>query len=108
MRSRTEIFDEASRKRGPPEPTDGLDPSKRQRLVANVPPTIPRVEISPLTPGPHTVAELFTATDDEGLKAFDVGILPADLVVKIGVTILSSLDRGVFDHTINVSTSYPS
>jgi symplekin len=107
MRTRNDIFDEASRKRGPPEPTDGLDPAKRQRLAANIP-NAPqqRVHIPPLTPGPHTIAELFTVTDDEALKAFDVGILPAELVVKIGATILSKLDSAVFNQTLNVSLAW--
>jgi symplekin len=103
MRSRTEIFDEANRKRGPPEPIDGLDPAKRQRLGADVSSTPPnQLHIPPLTPGPHTVAELFTLNVDESVKGFDVSQMPEDLVVKIGISILSRVDAGTFNQAINV------
>ncbi|KAH8593630.1 hypothetical protein B0O99DRAFT_626710 [Bisporella sp. PMI_857] len=100
-RSRTEIFEEASRKRGPPEPTNGLDTTKRQKLgvqVAKQPAA--RLYIPPLTPGPHTIAELFTITTDAALKGFDVSQLPEDLVVKIGVTILQKLDADTLSQAI--------
>lgn len=102
MRSRAEIFEETSRKRGPPEPTDGLDATKRQRLGANIQTAASRVHVPPLKPGLHSIADLFTVTIDEGLKAFDVSQLSEDLVVKIGVTILSKLDNDVLNQTINV------
>jgi symplekin len=86
MRSRSDIFDEASRKRGPPEPTDGLD-------------------VPPLTPGSHTIAELYTVTTDDALKAFDVSQLSEDLVVKIGITILQRIDADTLNQAIEVSTS---
>lgn len=103
MRSRTEIFDDASRKRGPPEPVDGLDAAKRQRLGAQIPAAPVSVHIPPLSPGPHTIAELFTATGDEALKSFDVSQLSQDLVVKISVTILSKIDPGTINQTVEVS-----
>ena len=104
MRSRSEIFDETSRKRGPPEPTDGLDLAKRQKLGAMVPYSAGnRLQIPPLTPGPHTIAELFTVTSDEALKNFDVGQLSEDLVVKIGITILQRIDPETLEQTVNVS-----
>jgi symplekin len=106
MRSRTEIFDEANRKRGHPEYIDGMDPSKRQKLgaqglnaVAN------RLHVPPLTPGPHSIGELFTITTDDALKAFDVAQLSEDLVVKIGVTILQRLDSDLLNQAIDVSAS---
>jgi hypothetical protein len=104
MRSRHEIFDEASRKRGPPEPIDGLDAAKRQKLGAQMPTTVPKFHVPPLKPGPHTVAELFTVTPDEGLKAFDVSQLSEDLVVKIGITILQKLDADTLNQAIEVCT----
>ncbi|TVY53795.1 mRNA cleavage and polyadenylation specificity factor complex subunit pta1 [Lachnellula cervina] len=100
MRSRNEIFDEASRKRGPPEPTDGLDAAKRQKLAAQVPSATPRFHVPPLKPGPCTVAELFTVTTDEGLKAFDVSVLTQDLVVRIGITILQKLDTDTLNQAV--------
>ncbi|RFU34302.1 hypothetical protein B7463_g1980, partial [Scytalidium lignicola] len=101
MRSRTEIFDEASRKRGPSEPIDGLDPAKRQRLSAQGPSTPVAIHIPPLAPGPHTIAELFTVTGDEALKAFDVSQLSQDLVVKISVTILSKIETATINQAVD-------
>jgi symplekin len=103
MRSRSDIFDEASRKRGPPEPTDGLDAAKRQKLGAQM--SAPRFHVPPLTPGSHTMAELYTVTTDDALKAFDVSQLSEDLVVKIGITILQRIDADTLNQAIEVSTS---
>jgi symplekin len=103
MRSRTEIFDDVNRKRGLAEPIDGLDPAKRQRLGANAFSTPPNhLHIPPLAPGPRTVAELFTLNVDESVKGFDVSQMPEDLVVKIGISILSRVDAGTFNQAINV------
>jgi len=103
MRSRTEIFDEATRKRGPPEPVDGLDSAKRQRLDAMVTSTTAsRLHIPALTPGLHTIAELFTISTEEGLKTFDVSVLPEDIIIKITATILSRVDDNTFSQAINV------
>ena len=103
MRSRTEIFDESSRKRGPSEPTDGLDPAKRQKLGAQINNSTQNpLHVSPLTPGPHTVAELFTITTDEALRAFDVAMLSEDLVVKIGITILQRINTDTLNQAVEV------
>jgi symplekin len=102
MRSRTEIFDEASRKRGPPEPVDGLDSAKRQKLGAQVPVPAPKFHVPPLTPAPHSIAELFTVTTDEGLKTFDVSQLSEDLVVKISIIILQKLDTETLNQAVQV------
>jgi symplekin len=106
MRSRNEIFDEATRKRAAPELVDGGDSAKRQRLGQNAnPPTGPaRLNILPLGPGKHTIAQLFTVTEDTGLKGFDVSQLSEDLVTKIGVSILSKLDSGLLNQAISVGT----
>ncbi|KAG9234339.1 hypothetical protein BJ875DRAFT_461740 [Amylocarpus encephaloides] len=100
MRSRNEIFDEASRKRGPPEPTNGLDAAKRQKLGGPVPAPVPKFHVPPLAPGPHTIAQLFTVTTDEGLKAFDVSLLNEDLVVKIGISILQKLNADTLKQAV--------
>ena len=100
-RSRTEIFEEASRKRGPPEPTDGLDAAKRQKLDAQV--TKPKLYIPPFAPGPHTIAELFTITTDAALQTFDVSQLSDDLAVKIVVTILQRIDVDTLNQAVTVS-----
>lgn len=102
MRSRSEIFDESTRKRGPPEPTDGLDMAKRQKLGAQIEPSVPKFHVPPLGVGTHTIADLFTVTTDDALKAFDVAQLPEDLVLKIGVTILQRLDVNTLNQAIEV------
>lgn len=108
MRSKTEIFDEANRKRGPPEPVDGMDPAKRQKLAAQVTSPAPnRLHVPPLTPGNHTIAELFTITTDEALKGFDVALLSEDLVVKIGITILQKIDANTVEQAISVGFVNP-
>lgn len=104
MRSKTEIFDEASRKRGPPDVADGLDPTKRQKLGAQInAPLQNLLHVPPLTPGSHTIAELFTITTDEALKAFDVAQLSEDLVVKIGVTILQRINADTLNQAVEVA-----
>lgn len=103
MRSKSDIFDEISRKRGPPEPIDGLDASKRQKLRAQITNTPPKFQVPPLAPGPHSVAELFTVTTDDALKAFDVAQIPEDLVVKIVITILQRIDSNTLNQAVEVS-----
>lgn len=100
MRSRTEIFEEANRKRGPPEPIDGLDSSKRQKLGAQVSVPAPKFHVPSLTPGVHTIAELFTVTTDEGLKTFDASQLSEDLIVKIGIIILQKIDTETLNQAV--------
>jgi symplekin len=105
MRSKTEIFDDSNRKRGPPDPTDGLDAAKRQKLGAQVkpPPAQNKLHIPPLSPGTHTIAELFTITPDKALTAFDVAQLSEDLVVKIGITILQRINADTLNQAVEVS-----
>jgi symplekin len=103
MRSRHEIFDEATRKRGPPEPTDGLDAAKRQKL-APMPVPVPKFNVPPLTPGPHTIAELFTISAEKGLESFDVSVLPEHIVVQIGITILQKLNADTLNQAVEVRT----
>lgn len=106
MRSRADIFDESTRKRGLPEPTDGLDAAKRQKLGAPIPKAVPRFHVPPLTPGPHTIAELFTVTTDEALKTFDVSQLSDDLVLKICVTIMQKIDAETLNQAVDVSLTF--
>ncbi|EEH10154.1 conserved hypothetical protein [Histoplasma capsulatum G186AR] len=88
--SRNDIFEEASKKRAlPTEPTDLVDSAKRARLGVDTP---PQLKIPPMPPGPNSFAQLFTLTDEAGLTSFDVKQLPADLIVKITVPVLSRVD----------------
>ena len=97
--ARIDIFDEGSRKRGPPsEPTDGLDNAKRVRLGADLP---SRLNPPPLPSGPTSIAQLFTLSDDEGLTSFDVTQLPIDLVVRITLPVLHQISQSSLDEAMN-------
>lgn len=102
---RQELFEEgAARKRGPPEPTDGLDGVKRARLGAQVDgqPSIP-----PLPPGPVSLAQMFTLTREEALKTFDVNLIPLDLIVKITLSVYQRLNASQLESTLNaIRTRY--
>ena len=100
MQSRLEMVDDASRKRALPiEPTDGLDNSKRARLDALTPPLM---KIPPLPPGPLSLDQLFTLTQDVGLSSFDVKQLPPDLVVKITVPLLAQVNPSMLTQAVDV------
>lgn len=101
MRTRTEIFDEATRKRAAPEPANGVE--KRQRIGPPPTPAPAKLVIPPLSLGNHSVADLFTITEDKALKAFDVGQLPEHMVVRIDVLLLQTIDQNLFEQTIEVS-----
>lgn len=100
MRSRAEIFDEGSRKRALVEQADGQD-TKRQRTGTVS--AHPQVEITPLSAGPHTLADIFTFTSNEGLKNFNAGDnIPAPLAAKISVTTIARIDPQLLDRAIQV------
>jgi symplekin len=101
-RTRIEAFDEINRKRpAPSEPTDGLDPSKRQRVAATIavqqPPPVPE-----LPPGPVSWAQLYTL-NAEGSMNFDVQAFqdPGQLV-RIVVPVLQSVDEEKLKQAIQV------
>ena len=99
--ARMELFDEASRKRALPEQAAaGPVEVKRQKTEAAAPQ--PPLRIQPLTPGPHTLAEVFSLTNNPGLQVFDVTNVPAPLTARINVRTLASLDQGQLDLAINV------
>ncbi|KAK7542905.1 uncharacterized protein J3D65DRAFT_615344 [Phyllosticta citribraziliensis] len=101
--TRLEIFDEISRKRpAPAEPTDGLDHAKRQRLGADVSGII---QPPALGSGPVSYAQLYTLTQDEGSKNFDVQAIPIDLLVRILVPLIGSIDKPHLDNAINAVRS---
>ena len=98
MAARLELFDDISRKRGPPEPTDGLDNAKRARLGADV---SGRTDVPPLPPGPVSVAQLYTLTNEEALKSFDVTPIPVELVIQIIVPVLQRINPPQFEGAVN-------
>ena len=98
-RVRLDVFDEGSRKRGPPnEPTDGLDNNKRRRLGAELP---ERPEPEPLPPGPVSLGQLFALTKDPALAAFDVTSLTLDIMIKIIPPVLVRIDQQALDQALN-------
>lgn len=102
-----EAFDETSRKRpAPAEPIDGLSDAKRQRLDAQVSGNAQPSEPPPLPDGPVSFAQLFTLTHEQGLKGFDVNVIPLNVVLSILAPLLSSIDKSKMDHAINVCKSH--
>lgn len=86
MRMVAELFDGAGRKRPlEPKPQDGYD-VKRPRIEAS------QIQIPPLGPGPHSLADVFTLIGNDGLKFFDASQVPHSLVARIAVNTLSRLD----------------
>ncbi|KAK3398070.1 hypothetical protein B0T20DRAFT_355674 [Sordaria brevicollis] len=99
-RARTELLEEASRKRAlPVEAVTSPGDAKRQKTEAAAPQ--PPLKIQPLAPGPHTLAEVFSLTNNAGLQAFDVTNVPAPLTARIAVKTLGSIDQGQLDLAIN-------
>ncbi|KAL2270961.1 hypothetical protein VTJ83DRAFT_332 [Remersonia thermophila] len=96
MRQRAELYDEANRKRPADQVLSAAADAKRQRMDGAAPLTIP-----PLGPGPHTLAKIFTLTDNLGLQGFDVTQLPAELAAKIAVRTLEGMDQRVLDFAVN-------
>jgi symplekin len=102
-RTRIELLDESSRKRSAPvEPTDGLDPAKRQRVVAEAP--IRAQSMTPLPSGQVSWRQLYTL-DPEGSSSvnFDVqAFKDPEQLLRIVVPVLQSVDAQKLDHAINV------
>lgn len=102
MRSRSELFDGASRKRALVEQADS--DAKRQRTATVS--SQPVLQITQLTPGPHTLAEVFALTQNSGLKNFNVSsYVPPSLAAKISVNTIARLDGGILEQAINVGVS---
>ena len=87
--SRIAIFAEmpSLKRHAPNEPIDGLDDVKRIRLTGS------GGRFPPMPPPPNTFADLFTLTQDAALKAFDVKLLPADIVTTIATALLQHIDQ---------------
>ncbi|KAF1808643.1 mRNA cleavage and polyadenylation specificity factor complex subunit [Eremomyces bilateralis CBS 781.70] len=106
-RSRTEILD-VSRKRAAPVDVEVVD-TKRQRVAPEVaaqfnPPTqqlTPQPQFPPLPPGPVSLAQLFTLTDDPGSKNFNVRAIPHDVVVRIVIALLQTIPKNELDIRVN-------
>lgn len=93
--ARAELLDGASRKRGLAE-MDGTE-AKRQRTS----PAPADLEITPLSPGSHSLADVFTFTKNEGLRNFDVALVPAPVAAKVSVNTLARIDPSLLEMAIN-------
>lgn len=108
-----EVFSETNRKRpAPVEPTDGLDPAKRQRLAAQPPSVTPSSTpptvvagpppVDPLPPGPVSYRQLYTLNEGNA-AAFDVQMFQdPEQLLRILVPVLQSVDEAKLGHAINV------
>lgn len=99
-RSRIEIFDEAGRKRPYAEQGDALDTAKRQKMLPGPAAAVPELHITPLKPGPHSLADVFTFVTNSTIKSFDVTVVPADMVAKISVVSLVQVDPSLLARAV--------
>lgn len=102
MRMRSEIFDEASRKRAL-EVQDGFDPKRQRMLAPSGPPGPQQLQIEPLAPGKHSLADVFALGGGEALKLFDVSTVPAAMAARINVSTLARLDPQLLAKAVEVS-----
>ncbi|KAI1133667.1 mRNA cleavage and polyadenylation specificity factor complex subunit [Nemania abortiva] len=99
LRSRAEIFDETGRKRAMVDQANAIE-AKRQRTATLS--TQPQIEITPLKPGVNTLAEVFTFTNNDGLKKFNVSdTIPAPLAARISVRTIAQLDAEILQRAID-------
>ncbi|KAH8158946.1 hypothetical protein CIB48_g9302 [Xylaria polymorpha] len=99
VRSRAEIFDEGGRKRAMVDQASAVE-VKRQRTATLS--TQPQIEITPLKPGANTLAEVFTFTNNDGLKRFSVSdTIPAPLAAKISVRTIAQLNAEILQRAID-------
>jgi symplekin len=90
-----DIFDNSGHKRPlEPPPQDEYE-AKRPRLSQA------QVQIPPLGPGPHSLADIFTLISNSALQSFDVSQVPAPLVSRIAVTTLARLDSQILSQAVD-------
>ena len=95
MRMVAEAFDGSGKKRALEDQQQDAYDAKRQRVEAA------QVQIPPLGPGPHTLADVFSLTDAAGLKSFDLSQVPSQLVAKLAVNALSRIDPQLLAKSID-------
>ncbi|TKA31803.1 hypothetical protein B0A50_01882 [Salinomyces thailandicus] len=103
--SLNEAFTEGrdGKRKEPDEPTDGLDDAKRRRVEPppvqsqqQAQPTYP-----PLSPGPVTVAQLFTLSRDPSASSIHAAIIPEHFVAQLIPPLLQSIDPQKFEAALN-------
>ncbi|KAI0815845.1 mRNA cleavage and polyadenylation specificity factor complex subunit [Xylaria sp. FL0064] len=98
-RSRAEIFDENVRKRAIVDQASAVE-AKRQRTATLS--SQPQIEITPLKPGENTLADVFTFTNNDGVRKFNVSdTIPAPLAAKISVRTVAQLDADILQRAID-------
>lgn len=106
MRMKTEAFDETAKKRVlDPHQAEVSDAKRLRTATAAAAAPQPQEDVAPLGPGPHTLGSIFTLTPSEGLRSFDVGIVPLHLAARIDVSTLVNVDGQTFDKAIQVGHS---
>ncbi|KAI7368744.1 hypothetical protein KC354_g2447 [Hortaea werneckii] len=125
-----EVFIEGreGKRKVPDEPTDGLDDSKRRRIDTEAangatpvqqhpyqqqPPQQQQQQSQlslqqsypPLPPGPVTVAQLFTLSQDPNAAGFHVASIPQQIVSQLVPPLLQSIDLQRFEGAINAVRS---
>lgn len=101
---RVEMTDDSSRKRLAPTDMRGdTGFAKRPRFANGIEDGLDVSQFNPKLPLP--LSQLFTLTVDESCKSFDVQAIPVDVVVKILVPMLNSLESVQIDTAINVCPS---
>jgi len=100
VRSRVEILDESNRKRAYQQPpASDYNDAKRQKMDN----AVAQIQIPLLPPGSHSLAALFTVTNNAGLAGFDALQIPLELAAKINVKALATTSPRVLGQVIIVS-----
>lgn len=95
MRTMAELFDDSGRKRT-------LEAHQHEAHIAKRPRFDPsQIQIPPLGPGSHSLADVFTLIGNDGLRTFDISQVPAPLVSRIAVTTLARIDPQVLSKAVD-------
>jgi symplekin len=94
--ARDTLFREETRKRPAPGTEIEIpEANKKPRLEATI-------QASPIPTGPVSIAQVFTVTVDPTAQSFDVSAIPQDIVSKLLVPLLRSIDKVRLDAAVNV------
>ncbi|KAK4636334.1 mRNA cleavage and polyadenylation specificity factor complex subunit pta1 [Fulvia fulva] len=109
-----EVFSENHhlKRPAPEEPVDGLDDAKRQRLDADATngtnrsqQHIPHTGYPPLPPGPMSLAQLWTLTNDRSVAEFQADRLPIPIIQQLIPAMLNAVPKEKLDEAINAVRS---
>ena len=104
----TEAFSETHhlKRPAPDEPIDGLDDAKRQRLDAQAVNGTAALQqrssgYPTLPPGPVSLAQLWTLTNDPQTAAFHAERFPAHAVPQVITALIQTVDQRRIDEAVN-------